>query len=59
VCQNYAPYPAVMEKGERVYMWDVEGKKYIDFMSGYGSVNQGHRHPEIQKAAIEQMNHIT
>lgn len=39
VCQNYKPYPAVMERGERVYMWDVEGNRYLDFMSGYGSVN--------------------
>jgi len=59
VCQNYGSYPAVMEKGERIYMWDVEGKKYMDFMSGYGSTNQGHCHPEIKKAAIEQMEKIT
>jgi ornithine--oxo-acid transaminase len=59
VCQNYKPYPAVMERGERVYMWDVEGKRYIDFMSAFGSVNQGHCHPEIMKAAIAQMQKIT
>jgi ornithine--oxo-acid transaminase len=52
VCQNYKPVPAVMERAERIYMWDVEGKKYIDFMAGYGSTNQGHLHPEITKAAI-------
>ena len=58
VCQNYGSYPAVMERGERCWIWDVEGKKYIDFMSGFGSTSQGHCHPEIRKAAIEQMNKI-
>jgi ornithine--oxo-acid transaminase len=59
VCQNYKSYPAVMERGERCFMWDVQGRRYIDFMSGYGSTNQGHCHPEIMKAAIAQMNKIT
>lgn len=58
ICQNYKPYPAVMDRGDRVYMWDVEGNRYLDFMAGYGSVNQGHCHPEIMKAAVDQMKKI-
>jgi ornithine--oxo-acid transaminase len=53
VCQNYGPLPIVFNRGKGVHLWDVEGRKYLDFMMGYGSVNQGHCHPEIMKAAID------
>ena len=44
---NYHPLPVVLERGEGVYLWDVEGKKYYDFLSAYSAVNQGHCHPKI------------
>ena len=44
---NYHPLPVVLEKGEGVYLWDVEGKKYFDFLSAYSAVNQGHCHPTV------------
>lgn len=51
---NYHPLPVVLDKGEGVYVWDVEGKKYYDFLSAYSAVNQGHSHPKIVKALTEQ-----
>ena len=51
---NYHPLPVVLEKGEGVYVWDVDGKKYFDFLSAYSAVNQGHGHPKITQALIEQ-----
>ena len=51
---NYHPLPVVLERGEGVYVWDVEGKKYFDFLSAYSAVNQGHSHPKIVKALVEQ-----
>lgn len=51
---NYHPLPVVLEKGEGVYVWDVEGKKYYDFLSAYSAVNQGHSHPKIVSALTEQ-----
>lgn len=51
---NYHPLPVVLDKGEGVYVWDVEGKKYFDFLSAYSAVNQGHSHPKIVDALIEQ-----
>lgn len=51
---NYHPLPVVLSKGEGVYVWDVEGKKYFDFLSAYSAVNQGHSHPKIIGALIEQ-----
>ena len=51
---NYHPLPVVLSKGEGVYVWDVEGKKYFDFLSAYSAVNQGHCHPKIVDAMIEQ-----
>ncbi len=51
---NYHPLPVVLEKGEGVFVWDVEGKKYYDFLSAYSAVNQGHCHPKITQALIEQ-----
>ena len=51
---NYHPLPVVLERGEGVFVWDVEGKKYYDFLSAYSAVNQGHCHPKITKALIDQ-----
>ena len=51
---NYHPLPVVLTKGEGVYVWDVDGKRYYDFLSAYSAVNQGHAHPKIIKALIEQ-----
>ncbi|HUH51383.1 MAG TPA: ornithine--oxo-acid transaminase [Flavobacterium sp.] len=51
---NYHPLPVVLNKGEGVYLWDVEGKKYYDFLSAYSAVNQGHCHPKITQALIDQ-----
>jgi len=51
---NYHPLPVVLAKGEGVYVWDVEGKRYYDFLSAYSAVNQGHCHPVIIQALIEQ-----
>lgn len=51
---NYHPLPVVLEKGEGVFVWDVEGKKYYDFLSAYSAVNQGHSHPKLVNALIEQ-----
>ena len=50
---NYKPLPVVLTKGEGLYVWDVEGKKYFDFLCGYSSNNQGHCNPKILKAMIE------
>ena len=51
---NYHPLPVVLAKGEGVHVWDVEGKKYYDFLSAYSAVNQGHCHPKITKAMMDQ-----
>lgn len=56
---NYHPIPVVLEKGEGVYVWDVEGNKYIDFLSAYSAVNQGHCHPRIIHALVNQASKIT
>ncbi|MGS4344782.1 ornithine--oxo-acid transaminase [Myroides odoratus] len=53
---NYHPLPVVLTKGEGVYVWDVEGKKYYDFLSAYSAVNQGHCHPKIVEAMMKQAN---
>jgi len=56
---NYHPLPVVLSKGEGVFVWDVDGKKYYDFLSGYSAVNQGHCHPVIIKAFIEQAQKLS
>ncbi|HVX26425.1 MAG TPA: ornithine--oxo-acid transaminase, partial [Parafilimonas sp.] len=56
---NYHPLPVVLEKGKGVYVWDVDGKKYFDFLSGYSAVNQGHCHPRIINVLIEQAQKLT
>jgi len=53
---NYHPLPVVLSKGEGVFVWDVEGKKYFDFLSAYSAVNQGHCHPKIVEALTDQAN---
>jgi len=56
---NYHPLPVVLKKGEGAFVWDVEGKKYFDFLSAYSAVNQGHCHPKIVKALTDQAQEIT
>jgi len=56
---NYHPLPVVLNRGEGVFVWDVEGKKYYDFLSAYSAVNQGHCHPKIVGAMIEQAQTLT
>ncbi len=56
---NYHPLPVVLEKGDGVFVWDVEGKKYYDFLSAYSAVNQGHCHPKIINALTEQASTLT
>ncbi len=56
---NYHPLPVVLAKGEGPFVWDVEGKKYFDFLSAYSAVNQGHCHPKIVNALIEQAKTMT
>jgi ornithine--oxo-acid transaminase len=56
---NYHPLPVVLEHGEGVFLWDVEGKKYYDFLAAYSAVNQGHCHPHILKALREQSQKLT
>jgi ornithine--oxo-acid transaminase len=56
---NYHPLPVVLDRGEGVYVWDVEGKRYFDFLSAYSAVNQGHCHPKIIDALIQQAQQLT
>ncbi len=56
---NYHPLPVVLNKGEGVYVWDVDGKRYYDFLSAYSAINQGHCHPRIVAALIEQSQKLT
>ena len=56
---NYHPLPVVLTRGEGVYVWDVEGNRYYDFLSAYSSVNQGHCHPRVVNAMIEQAQTLT
>src|SRR3954462_7097549 len=56
---NYHPLPVVLNRGEGVYVWDVDGKRYYDFLSGYSAVNQGHCHPTIIAALVAQAQNLT
>jgi len=56
---NYHPLPVVLKKGEGAFVWDVEGKRYFDFLSAYSAVNQGHCHPKIVKALTDQAQEMT
>lgn len=55
---NYHPLPVVLSKGKGIYVWDVDGKKYFDFLSAYSAVNQGHCHPKIVKALCDQAQNL-
>jgi len=55
---NYHPLPVVLERGKGVFVWDVEGKKYYDFLSAYSAVNQGHNHPKIVSALVKQLKKL-
>jgi ornithine--oxo-acid transaminase len=56
---NYSPLPVVLHRGEGAWVWDVEGRKYLDCVSAYSSLNQGHRHPRIVAALVEQAGRLT
>ncbi len=56
---NYHPLPVVLDKGEGIFVWDVEGKRYFDFLSAYSAVNQGHCHPRITNAMVEQAKKLS
>ena len=56
---NYHPLPVVLKKGRGVFLWDVEGKTYFDFLSAYSAVNQGHCHPRIIQALVDQAQELT
>ena len=56
---NYHPLPVVLDRGEGVVVWDIDGKEYYDFLSAYSAVNQGHCHPAIVKAMVDQANKLT
>src|SRR6185312_10527356 len=56
---NYHPLPVVLSKGEGVFVWDVDGKRYYDFLSGYSALNQGHCHPKIIATLIDQVKKLT
>lgn len=56
---NYHPMPVVLDKGEGIYVWDVEGKQYMDFLSAYSAVNQGHCHPRLIEAMVSQAQKLT
>ena len=56
---NYHPLDVVLCRGEGVWVWDVEGKKYLDFLAAYSAVNQGHGHPKIRQAMLDQAEKVT
>jgi ornithine--oxo-acid transaminase len=56
---NYHPLPVILDRGEGVWVWDVDGNRYLDMLSAYSALNQGHRHPAILQAAVNQMERLT
>ena len=56
---NYMPLDVVIDRAEGVWVWDVDGRRYLDMLSAYSALNQGHRHPAIVRAAVEQLNRVT
>ena len=56
---NYKPLDIVIKKGKGVWVWDINGKKYMDFLAAYSALNQGHCHPRLLNAAVKQMNKVT
>lgn len=59
ICKNYNPIPVAIDRAERINVWDIEGRKYIDCLAGYGACNQGHVHPKIFKTMVEQAAKVT
>jgi len=59
VAHNYKSLPVAIAKGKGPFVWDVEGKKYLDFINGYSSNSQGHCHPKIYKALVDQAKKLT
>ena len=57
--RNYLPLPVVLDRGEGVWVWDLDNNKYLDCLSAYSAVNQGHRHPKIIQALHEQADRLT
>ena len=57
--QNYKPTPVILNRGQGVYLYDINDKKYYDFLSSYSSVNQGHCHPKLVKVMQEQCSQLT
>ncbi len=57
--RNYAPLPVVITRAQGVWAWDLEGRKYLDCLSAYSSLNQGHRHPRVMQALIAQAECLT
>ena len=57
--KNYSPLPIVLNRGNGVYLWDVDGNKYLDMMSAYSAVSHGHSHPELIKVLIDQANKLS
>ena len=55
---NYSPLPKVLQRGEGMYVWDVEDKRYLDFLSAYSAVNQGHCHPRITKVIYAEQSRV-
>ena len=55
---NYAPLPVVLERGEGSWLWDADGKRYLDFMSAYSAVSHGHAHPRLVRALVEQAHRV-
>lgn len=55
---NYKPLNVVLERGQGIWVWDVEGRRYLDFLSAYSAVNQGHAHPRILQALIDQAQRL-
>ena len=56
---NYHPLPVVLNRGEGIYAWDVDGKQYFDFLSAYSALNQGHQHPRITAVVLDQLQKLT
>jgi ornithine--oxo-acid transaminase len=55
---NYAPIPVVIERGDGAWLWDADGKRYLDFMSAYSAVSHGHAHPRLVRALIDQAQRV-
>ena len=55
---NYAPLPVVLERGEGSWLWDADGRRYLDFMSAYSAVSHGHAHPRLVRALVEQAGRV-